>query len=184
MFRCCAAVAALALCTLTSVTDARADDLTLPNPWSAGLDIGGGRLNKQPFENAGRTPLYLGFHLHYGLNSHWRVGLQLSGDLLEPGDYNDPSKGAGITQVLATLEAHPFADPRAWIEAGAGTVNYWSNAATDTNDSGSVWQLQAGHALYWRKHLRAGPFVGLSRGDGGRLSHAAGFLGVRIEWQQ
>ena len=144
------------------------------------LDAGFAAIDAAPYVSADTTPFYLAFQGHWRFSEQWRAGITAGGFLLQASDVNNPAKGAGISQLLVSIEARPFADRRGWIEGGLGTATFWNHAPGGSNDSGMAWQVQAGHDLYRAGNTWVAPFIAAGDNDGNRNY----MLGLRIDWQR
>lgn len=82
----------------------------------------------------------LGFRGGYAFNRHFLLGAQVNGWLLQPSNTNDPSKGAGLTQVFVITQLYPLARQGVFVKLGAGYTRLNDNGpgALDTGGRGAT----------------------------------------------
>ncbi|HEX5043609.1 MAG TPA: hypothetical protein VFV75_11925 [Candidatus Polarisedimenticolaceae bacterium] len=142
-----------------------------PHLWAA-AELGYGEvaldLDRPTGGSGGRfsTAFKLGAVVH----PTFRGGLMLGGWLLDSGDVNDPSRGAGVGQAFLVAQVHPVRRREIFVLLGGGYLSYWDNAPGASGCHG--WGATAG--MGWEfavsQHLAVYPVLSYDRGDlGGTL---------------
>jgi hypothetical protein len=125
-----------------------AEEVYIRNGFWGGIDAGAGLLQQSFDEGDDEDDIsfYLGFKGGYAINSHWLIGLELSGWLLEASDFNDPDEGKGISQVFLITQLYPDKESGFFAKAGGGYVSMWSNRPHDTRRE-QGWGLTVGGVM-------------------------------------
>jgi hypothetical protein len=151
----------------------------------AGVDFGVGfvQQSSEKAEEEGNH-FYLGFEGGYTLNSHFLIGAELSGWLLEPGDLNDPSKGEGIMQAFLITRYYPSNTMGLFAKGGGGYVDQWSNHPGESSRKNG-WGLTfgGGYDFPISKNWAITPFINYSFWKTDDQDHDAWTLGIGFTWQ-
>lgn len=146
-----------------------------PGPWFAGLSLGYGSLHLTSDQRSGdaRSVFVMGFRGGRAINERLRVGIDIGGWLLEPGDVWDPSQGESVSVFGAFAQLFPIAGVPFYAELGGGSASYTDNSPSDFDRRGTGWTLGAGYE--WRSGGRfvlvPGVGVGVSGGRLGDISN-------------
>jgi hypothetical protein len=93
-----------------------------------GLDIGAGLVQRSyKGSNEDESNFFLGFEGGYTLTPNFLLGLEISGWLIDAGNYNPPNPEAseGISQVFLITRYYPSSSLDFFIKIGAGRVIYY-----------------------------------------------------------
>jgi len=98
-----------------------AEEQSIRTGFWGGIDVGAGLL-QQSFDDIEEddTTFFLGFKAGYTINPHFRMGLELSGWLLEGSNVEDPSVGEGINQVFLIARYYPRQKSNLFAKIGGG----------------------------------------------------------------
>lgn len=162
---------------------ASADDIHIRNGFWGGIDAGVG-LVEQSFDDENDENdayFYLGFKGGYAINSHFLIGIELSGWLLEASDLNDPDEGRGISQVFFITQLYPSKESDFFLKAGGGYVSIWNNRSDDTRrEQGLGLVVGGGYDFRLNQTATLSPFVNFSYGDTGSWDYRSITFGLGI----
>ena len=130
------------------------------------------------------TNFFLGFEGGYTINSHFLIGVELSGWLLESSDVNDPSKGEGISQLFLITRLYPSSAMGLCAKIGGGHVSYWNNRPGEPSRT-SGWGLTfgGGYDVPLNNNFAITPFFTYYFGDAGNQDHNVWTLGIGLTFQ-
>ena len=154
---------ALLECSLI-IPNALAEEKFERSGFWGGVDFGAGFVQQsaKEVEEEGNH-FYLGFEGGYTLNSHFLIGAELSGWLLEPGDLNDPSKGEGIMQAFLITRYYPSNTMGLFAKVGGGYVDQRSNHPGEpSRKNGCGLTFGGGYDFPISKNLAITPFINYS----------------------
>lgn len=180
-----ASIAAGAMVVLVALNPApvRADTESAGGAW-AGLDLGAAQVQRRAGSlRDDRGRFYMGLAGGWVVHERLLLGAELSGWLVQAGNLNDPSRGAGISRVFAVARWYPGARSGLFVHVGAGSLTGWDNAPGAPRRRGSGWELGGGQAL--GPSPLGGtivPFLRLGGGKAGNLKVQAVTLGLGLTW--
>jgi hypothetical protein len=168
------------LCCSVIVPGALAEEKYERSGFWGGVDVGVGFVQQSSEKADGEgNHFYLGFEGGYTLNPHFLIGLELSGWLLEASNFNDPTKGEGISQIFLITRYYPSTTMGLFAKAGGGYVNQWSNHLGEpSRKSGRGLTFGGGYDFPINKHLAITPFLNYSYWETDDQNHDAWTLGV------
>ncbi|MHA1942283.1 MAG: outer membrane beta-barrel protein [Candidatus Hodarchaeales archaeon] len=178
----CVVLIGLFLMTPTSF----AEEQSIRTGFWGGIDFGVGLLKQSLDEiEDDDTTFFLGFKAGYTINPHFRMGLELSGWLLEESNLEDPSVGEGINQIFLIARYYPRQKSNLFAKVGGGYVSIWNNRPGEPRRKNG-WGLTVGggYDFLLNKKVALSPFVTYSFGDAEDLDYMAINLGVGIIFQQ
>jgi hypothetical protein len=131
-----------------------------------------------------KNNLFLGFEGGYTLNSHFLIGIELSGWLFEPSDLEDPSEGEGISQAFLISRYYPSSSMGLYAKIGGGYVNHWNNRPGEPSRKGG-WGLTlgGGYDFPLNKNFAITPFISYGFGETEDQDHNVWTLGIGLTMQ-
>jgi hypothetical protein len=161
-----------------------------------GIDFGVGLLQQSLDEiEENDTTFSLGFKAGYTINPHLRMGLELSGWLLEATnqpsgwflgatDSEDPPKGEGISQVFLIAQYYPRQQSNLFAKVGGGYASYWNKRpGQPRRKNGWGLTVGGGYDFFLSTHFALSPFVTFSYGDVEDLNYRATTLGIGMTFE-
>ena len=149
------------------------------------IDVGMGLLQQSLNEmEVDDTPLFLGFKAGYIINPQFRMGLELSGFLLEQSDLEDPEVGEGISQVFLIARYYPYQKSNLFVEGGGGYASIWNNRPGQWRRKNG-WGLTMGGGYDFRVNSKValGPFVTFGYGSAEELNYKVIHFGIGMTFQ-
>ena len=145
-----------------------------------GVDLGLGLLERSVDESeVNDSTFYMGFKGGYTINPHLRIGLELSGWLLQASDLEDPQKGKGLGQILFITRYYPFKKSNVFARFGGGYVNLWNNSPGETaNQEGFGFTVGGGYDILVTRSFALSPFASFNFGDAGDMDYTAVNIGI------
>jgi hypothetical protein len=150
-----------------------------------GMDLGVGLL-QQSFDETEEddTTLFLGFKAGYTINPQFRMGLELSGWLLEASNLEDPEEGEGISQVFLIAQYYPHQKSNLFVKGGGGYASIWNNRpGQPRRKNGWGLTVGGGYDFLLNTNFALSPFVNFSYGDAEDLNYMAISFGIGITLQ-
>ena len=85
----------------------------------------------------------------YNVSSHLRLGVEIGGWAIEMFDFNDPSKGEGVSNLFAVAEVYPWSGKAFFLKSGGGLAFYSNShqAPAEAGGTGPGLVLGAGYDL-------------------------------------
>ena len=162
-----------------------AEEISTRTGFWGGIDVGVGLLDQSVDEiDDDETALFLGFKAGYTINPHFRMGLELSGWLLEEGNLEDPRVGEGISQIFLIARYYPGQRSNLFAKAGGGYVSIWNNRPGESRrKSGWGFTAGVGYDFLLDKKVALSPFVTYSFGDADEIDYRAINFGIGILFQ-
>lgn len=135
-------------------------------PWWAGMELGGAelQLNSNQVTRPRAATFALGFVGGHALGQRMRAGIEVNGLLLQASNFNDPTVGEGVSNVLGILDAFPSRQKRFFLRGGAGYSSYTNNRPLEFGSSGWSWTAGAGYEFRVRQAFGLAPMVAYSAG--------------------
>jgi len=131
-----------------------------------GADLGISWLNISPdfIPGNGQTCFSLGFIGGYAPTEWLRVGLGLSGYLIEASNLTRPDEGAGISTIYAHTRIIPFSKLNFYITLEGGFNSFWDNNIGGYNSPGYGFDIRLGYEIMIFK--RIGLTLAINYGEG------------------
>lgn len=138
----------------------------------AGIELGGGVLEREITERRTDTKLYLAFRGGYRPSQRLLIGIEIGGFTIQGGSRWEPDKGAGISQRFLITQYQLQPSLEGWyLKGGAGHIRYWDNRVGSIEDDGYGWLAGIGHERSFNNLGRFGPVLLYSHGNSGRIDH-------------
>jgi hypothetical protein len=152
----------------------------------AGIDFGVGLLQQSLDEREeDDTTFSLGLKAGYTINPHFRMGLELSGWLLEATEpFGDPWVGEGISQVFLIAQYYPRRRSNLFAKVGGGYASYWNNRFGEPKiKDGWGLTVGGGYDFFLSTHFALTPVVTFSYGDIEDIDYRATTFGIGITFE-
>ena len=149
---------------VANVAHAQADQNL--RPWWVGGEFGEGQLaltSDQVHRNRAAT-FALGFVGGHSLGSRARIGLELNGWLLQASNFNDPTVGESVSNVLAVADVFPIRKAPLFLRFGTGLAMYQNNHPTGFGGTGWSWTSGLGYEIRLSERLAVAPIVDYDAG--------------------
>jgi len=168
------------LVLMTSVSFA--EEQSIRHGFWGGIDIGVGLLQQSLDEvEADDTTFYLGFKGGYTINPHLRIGLELSGWLLEASNLEDPAVGEGLSQVFLITRVYPRKKSNLFAKIGGGYVSKYNHRPGEsTGQNGWGLTVGGGYDITLSKNFALSPFVSFNFGNVDDLDYQAVNFGIGL----
>lgn len=134
--------------------------------WFIGIAPGYGRLRVDSDLGAvhAQGAFTLPFRVGRRLGDRLTIGVELVGWLIAPYDYNDPAKGASVSEATLFARFRPSARVPLFVEAGGGAASYTNHAPDAFDATGTGWWAGVGWTHRVRDGLRVVPSAHWSGG--------------------
>lgn len=179
-FRACR-LTLLGCCLLcAAAAPSRAQVPEQPLRWWGVFDLGAGNLHR---EIAGVSEATIRFYMDvaggFVVHPQLLVGVEASGWLIEPGDLQDPRRGAAVSPIFLMARIYPSKMSSFHLRVGGGVVNDWRNR-TGSSDWGSGFEIGAGYDVRLGRHVFLTPFATYVGGRIGDLPFHAFTAGAGV----
>jgi len=147
-------------------------------PWWFGFEMGIGQLRlarNQTYNDwigipldqfeRNKTTFVMGFTGGCTLYGRTRIGLELSGWLLEGGNLHDATVGEGVSNLSFVVDAFPSSKAPLFFRGGMGIAFYENNHLGQLNSSGFSWNAGFGYEFRLREKLGLAPVLRYSSGS-------------------
>ena len=141
----------------------------LTRPWWVGGEVGEGQLLLFSDQSPGtrNSTFAMGFVGGHSLGSRARIGMELSGWLLQAFNLHDPAEGESVSNVMGIADLFPAPKVPLFIRAGIGGGFYTNNRPGGLGGSGMAWTAGGGYEIRVGSRLGLAPMVAWSAGDFG-----------------
>jgi hypothetical protein len=175
----------LGACSLLAASTALAQQDRPVGSWWFGADAGYAALSESYTGEASRDGRFT-LNLRGGVVAMPRllVGGELGGFLLESGNFEDPAKGRGISQIFGVVQYY-LGERRAgfYMKAGGGFARFWGSHPTDVNQGGTGVSLAVGYDILTRESGGWGPVLSYTTGSIGSADYNAVSLSLAWTYQ-
>ena len=104
----------------------------------------------------------------------------MSGWLFEPGNFNNPERGQGLSQLLFITRYYPNQELNLFANIEGGYISHWNNQPGELNKNGCDLSFGVGYDVFVNKNSSVTPFMSYSFGRLGSQQFAALTLGIGI----
>ncbi len=141
--------------------------------WWLGVEAGEGQLKLESDQNTGsRGPTFaFGFAGGHRLGNQARVGVEVNGWLLEASNFNDPTVGENVSNVMGIFDVFPVRRIPLFLRGGAGLAMYSNNHPTGTGGTGFAWNVGAGYEIPLKGNVGLAPMVDYAAGGFGDVKN-------------
>lgn len=135
-------------------------------PWWVGLEAGDGQLKlaSDQQESSRRATFEFGFSGGHRLGSRARVGVEVNGWLLQASNFNDPTVGESVSNVIGVVDVFPARKIPLFLRGGAGLAMYMSNRPEGYGGNGFAWVAGGGYEIPLTQTLAIAPIVDYASG--------------------
>jgi hypothetical protein len=135
-------------------------------PWWVGIEFGEGQLQLTSDQQQGtRHPTFaFGIVGGHKIGSRARVGMQVNGWLLQASNFNDPTVGESVSNVMFLVDAFPVRKSPLFLRGGVGLAMYTNNRPTGTNGNGLGWTAGVGYEIPLTRNVGLAPIVDYASG--------------------
>lgn len=146
-----------------------------------GIELGVGSVHLNADDVSTDSVLYLNFKFGAVLSKQWILGIELGGYSLEYGNLNDPSEGAGISQIFLVAQYYFKEEQNSWyVKAGGGYLSLWDNNEPKLEESGIGTMVGLGYNWQTKGWGCLGPLVIIGYGKTGNLDHTS--ITIALNW--
>ncbi len=130
------------------------------------MEAGDGQLQltSDQQESSRRATFEFGFAGGHRLGDRARVGLEVNGWLLQASNFNDPTVGENVSNVLGVIDVFPVPKVPFFLRGGAGLAMYMNNRPDGYGGNGFAWVAGGGYEIPVTRNLAIAPIVDYAAG--------------------
>lgn len=144
-------------------------------PWWLWAEAGDGFLELSSDQHVShrRETLALGFAGGRQFRDRARIGIMVDGWLLQVFNFNDPTAGESISDVMGIIDVLPIHRKGLFLRGGVGVSIYTNDRPNETGGHGLSWLAGGGYELPLKGRLGLVPMVDYGYGGLGDARNAA-----------
>lgn len=136
------------------------------SPWWIAFEAGDGqlKLTSDQQDSERRATFQFGFAGGHRLGSRARIGVEVDGWLLQASNFNDPTVGENVSNVLGLIDVFPVRKLPLFLRGGAGLAMYTNNRPDGYGGNGFAWVAGAGYEIPVTRTFAIAPIVDYAAG--------------------
>lgn len=144
-------------------------------PWWVGIEIGEGQLQLTSDQKQGtRHPTFaFGIVGGHKIGNRARIGMQVNGWLLQASNFNDPTVGESVSNVMFLMDAFPVRRSPLFLRGGVGLAMYSNNRPTGSDGKGPAWTAGVGYEIPLTRNVGLTPIMDYASGHLGDVRNVA-----------